>query len=47
MRGHQVTVYERNGAPPEGSADEAFLDGQRIGAAHAFRDALAVERSYT
>ena len=39
--GHQVTVYERDGAPPEGSADEAFFDWQRNGAAqfrhpHAF-----------
>ncbi len=39
--GHRVTVYERDGAPPEGSADAAFFDWQRNGAAqfrhpHAF-----------
>ena len=39
--GHQVTLYERDGAPPEGDADHAFFDWNRRGAAqfrhpHAF-----------
>ncbi len=40
-RGHQVTVFERDPPPPEGSADDAFFHWQRLGAAqfrhpHAF-----------
>lgn len=39
--GHQVTLYERDGAPPTGDADNAFFDWNRRGAAqfrhpHAF-----------
>lgn len=39
--GHQVTLYERDGAPPLGDADNAFFDWNRRGAAqfrhpHAF-----------
>lgn len=39
--GHQVTLYERDGAPPQGDADNAFFDWNRRGAAqfrhpHAF-----------
>ena len=40
-KGYQVTVYERDVAPPEGDADQAFFEWQRRGAAqfrhpHAF-----------
>lgn len=40
-RGHRVTVFERDPAPPEGNADDAFFNWQRLGAAqfrhpHAF-----------
>jgi 2-polyprenyl-6-methoxyphenol hydroxylase-like FAD-dependent oxidoreductase len=40
-RGHRVTVFERDPAPPEGNADDAFFRWQRLGAAqfrhpHAF-----------
>jgi 2-polyprenyl-6-methoxyphenol hydroxylase-like FAD-dependent oxidoreductase len=40
-RGHRVTVLERDPAPPEGNADDAFFKWQRLGAAqfrhpHAF-----------
>lgn len=40
-RGHRVTVFERDGPPPEGDADAAFFDWNRRGAAqfrhpHAF-----------
>ncbi|MBX3705921.1 MAG: FAD-dependent oxidoreductase [Pseudomonadales bacterium] len=39
--GHRITVYERDPAPPEGNADAAFFEWQRLGAAqfrhpHAF-----------
>jgi 2-polyprenyl-6-methoxyphenol hydroxylase-like FAD-dependent oxidoreductase len=40
-RGHRITVFERDPAPPEGNADDAFFNWQRLGAAqfrhpHAF-----------
>ena len=40
-RGHQITVFERDPPPPEGNADDAFFQWQRLGAAqfrhpHAF-----------
>lgn len=40
-KGYDVTVYERDAAPPEGGADQAFFEWQRRGAAqfrhpHAF-----------
>ena len=40
-RGHRVTVFERDPAPPAGNADDAFFNWQRLGAAqfrhpHAF-----------
>jgi 2-polyprenyl-6-methoxyphenol hydroxylase-like FAD-dependent oxidoreductase len=40
-RGHRITLFERDPAPPEGSADDAFFSWQRLGAAqfrhpHAF-----------
>ena len=40
-RGHQITVFERDPPPPDGNADDAFFEWQRLGAAqfrhpHAF-----------